>query len=220
MTQRKPTTLLVMVQDETGSMHSIQEQTITAFNEYFAELLANSDEFGRVLVHAWQFSDAAGEERVRQLHQGPLAKVPVLTPDNYRPRGNTPLLDAVGTAMQQAESVKADRYLFVVQTDGYENASRDFTHESISKMVSAKEADERWTLVFMGAGVDNWFKAAASMGASAMSTYSYAAADTRTVSSSLSRASVDFLATENLSNKNIVAEVESEVKKIKGKTPN
>lgn len=173
MTEEKKSTLLVFVQDETGSMSAIQEVTISAFNEYFDTLKGDAKDFGEVTVHVWQFSDSPGEERVRELHEGPLAGVPKLDTKSYRPRGVTPLLDAIGTALRQAEGVTADRYLFIAQTDGLENASRDFSRSEIEKMVSEKEAADNWTLVFLGAGIREWTREAAAMGVRGQSVSSY-----------------------------------------------
>lgn len=159
--KKKLTTLLVFVQDETGSMQGRRDATISAFNEYFAGLRAAAKEFGKVTVHAWQFSEAMGENRVRPLHQGTLAKTPKLSEKNYRPRGVTPLLDAVGTAIQQASAVEVDRYLFVVQTDGVENASRDFTHDQVQALFAEKEKLDNWSVVFLGAGMQGWARSAA-----------------------------------------------------------
>lgn len=214
MTEKKLSTLLVFVQDETGSMNSRRSATMSAFNEYFDTLKKDSKDFGKVTVHAWQFSEAAGEDRVRQLHRGTLAKVPKLTGNNYRPRGITPLLDAVGTAMQQADAANADRYLFIVQTDGLENASKDFEREQIAKMVSEKEADDNWTLVFLGAGISEWTKEAMAMGAYAGSTASVPDTPQATHSSysSLAGQTASLLSSPNTSDKQIAHKVEHDVK--------
>lgn len=195
MAAKKLKTLLVFVQDETGSMSGIQDQTIESFNEYFNTLKKDSKDFGTVKVQIHQFSaDGSGvEQRVRPLHNGTLAKVPVLTKENYRPRGITPLLDAVGTAIRQAEGEKYDRYLFIVQTDGYENASQDFTREQIAKMVSEKEASDNWTVVFLGAGVAQWAQQVHGMGASGQTVSSYNPQNTPVAYAALASVNAAFL---------------------------
>jgi len=169
MAEKKLKTLITFVQDETGSMGHIEEATVSAFNEYF-DGLRKEKGLGSVSVLVMQFSDAPPEERVRILHDGPLAKVPTLDSESYRPRGVTPLLDAVGTAIKQAEGKEVDRHLLIVQTDGIENASRDFTYEQIAKLVKKKEKAKNWTLVFLGAGVNQWARQTAQMGATLKST--------------------------------------------------
>jgi hypothetical protein len=190
-------TVLTFVQDETASMMHIADQTRSAFNEYF-KTLKNTDGIGEVDAQVWQFSSAAGEERVRSLYRGALAKVPKLTDENYRPRGVTPLLDAVGTAIQQAEQTKADRYLFIVQTDGLENDSKDFTREQVAKLVSKKEKSKNWTLVFLGAGIANWTKEAQNYGVAVASSVPFVAADVRMVYRTAGASSGAFLQTNSV----------------------
>lgn len=219
MTKRKPTTLLVFVQDETGSMMSRADATVSAYNEYFETLQRDGKDMGTVTVHVWQFSDAPGEERVRRLHDGKLADVPKLN-GTYRPRGVTPLLDAVGTALQQADAVKADRYLFVVQTDGQENASKDFTRQQVADLVAEKEKADNWTLVFLGAGVNEWSREAASMGATMDSAVSYGSTprDTTNAYASLATHSAAFLSSAGVADKNLGRKVTRDVGAT-GKTP-
>lgn len=211
-------TVLTFVQDETGSMHPIEDSTISAFNEYF-NTLKKDKKIGDVEVVVWQFSDSPGEDRVRKLHEGALKKVPVLTPKNYRPRGVTPLLDAVGTALKQAEGKKADRYLFIVQTDGLENASKDFTREQVAKLVAKKEKSKNWTLVFLGAGISNWKSEAQGFGATGQSVTSYDPADQQIAYAAMSATSSQFLRSANVKAANLGSTTEDEIKKRKKTTP-
>lgn len=191
-------TVLTFVQDETGSMLDIQDQTMSAFNEYF-KTLKNTDDIGEVEVCIWQFSDTFGqEEKVRSFYKGALAKVPELTFEEYRPRGNTPLLDAVGTALQQTEAINADRYLFIVQTDGLENASKDFSREQVAKLVAAKEASANWTIVFLGAGINNWVAEAQKYGVVASSAVPFVASNVAVAYAAAGQASGRFLRTNSV----------------------
>jgi len=218
MAKKTLKTVLTFVQDETGSMLSIEDATISAFNEYF-NTLKQDKKIGDVEAVVWQFSDSPGENRVRLLHEGALAKVPTLTPKNYRPRGVTPLLDAVGTALKQAEGKEADRYLFIVQTDGMENASRDFTREQIAKLVAKKEKSKNWTLVFLGAGIANWVNEARRMGATGQSVASYDSADQQIAYAAVAATSGSFLRSANVKAENLGADTQAEIKKRKDKTP-
>lgn len=216
-------TVLTFVQDETGSMHGVAETTRSAFNEYF-KTLKNDKEIGEVEAVVWQFSDAPGEDRVRLLFEGPVGKVPKLTEKTYRPRGVTPLLDAVGTALKQAEGKEADRYLFIVQTDGLENASRDFKREQIAKLVAKKEKAKNWTLVFLGAGIDNWTKESAGMGVVASSSVAYETADGAAAYGSLGQTSSAFLRTASPKAQTLGSDTEKGIeeqkkKKQKSSTP-
>jgi hypothetical protein len=209
-------TVLTFVQDETGSMYGIADQTRSAFNEYF-KTLKNTEDIGEVDVQVWQFSSNPSEERVRSLFRGALAKVPKLTDKNYRPRGITPLLDAVGTAIQQAEQTKADRYLFIVQTDGLENASKDFTREQVAKLVSKKEKSKNWTLVFLGAGIDNWVKEAQNYGVAASSSVPFVTTDVRVAYRTAGASSGAFLRTNSVKG-DVAAQTLSGIEEEKNKT--
>jgi hypothetical protein len=211
-------TVLTFVQDETGSMMGIADRTISAFNEYFDTLKKEKD-IGDVETIIWQFSDTQTEARVRKLHEGPLADVPTLDAQSYRPRGVTPLLDAVGTAIQQAEGKKADRHLFIVQTDGLENASVDFTREEIAKLVAKKEKAENWTLVFLGAGIANWVSEARAMGATGQSVTSYDPGDQTVAYASLSSTAGAFLRTNSVKAHSLGSDTEKEIKRRKKTTP-
>lgn len=201
--RKKLKTVLIFVQDETGSMSERAEPTVSAFNEYF-NTLKKAKDLGEITVQIWQFSDSPGEDRVRLYHDGSLADVPHLD-GAYRPRGVTPLLDAVGTAIKQAEAKKADRYLFIVQTDGLENASKDFSREQVAKLVAEKEKAKNWTLVFLGAGINEWTREAAAMGAMAYSSLSYAgdAHSTRGAYIAAASATANLLSSTSLSDKSM-----------------
>lgn len=77
----------------------------------------------------------------------------------YRPEGATALLDAVGTTVQVFRSgitpAEGDKYLLIIQTDGGENASREWNHAAVAKLLAELEA-EGWAVVFTGVGADGW----------------------------------------------------------------
>lgn len=211
-------TVLTFVQDETGSMLNIEQPTIDAFNEYF-KTLKNDKKVGDVETLVLQFSTNEPEDRVRVLHDGPLADVPKLTRRNYRPRGVTPLLDAVGTAIKQAEGKKADRYLFIVQTDGIENNSREYTHETVSKLIKKKDKSKNWTFVFLGAGVENWLGQVRQFGGRAQTVASYKPGDTVVAYAATADASSSLLRGTALAAPNMGAEVQDAIDKRKAKSP-
>lgn len=165
------TTVVALVLDETGSMAPTVTDTIGAVNDYFETLAKETPE---AKVSVMEFSDCFGQEatfRVLASDVSPDA-VPTLTPENYRPRGNTPLYDAIGKAITETEAITADRYLLVVMTDGHENASREWNLDGIKKLIEKKQG-ENWTIVYLGANQDAWAVGAA-MGVAPGSTMSYA----------------------------------------------
>lgn len=142
-------TLVAFVLDETGSMGHIADDTIGGVNTYFETLKKETPE---ALVSLMEFSDmSASEPTFRSVCSGvKVTDVPELTDENYRPRGNTPLLDAIGKAITETEKIEADRYLLVIMTDGYENASKEWTYEGVRKKMKKIEKTDKWTIVFLG----------------------------------------------------------------------
>jgi hypothetical protein len=102
-----------------------------------------------------------------------------LSRENYIPNGGTALLDAIGYAINETrkdyasltESQKPDNAIFVIITDGEENASKEFTQDQINKMISECK-NEKWEFIFLGASQES-IKAAKSYGISSANTACY-----------------------------------------------
>ena len=156
--------LVAICLDESGSMSSIAEATVSAFNEYVQSLYTESLKGGPAMfVTLTQFSDpmTRGGEKARVQYEAlRLDKVPTLSAKTYRPNGNTPLYDAIGHTIRSAEVWQEAelnrRVLLVIQTDGYENASRDFTRLEIVNLIQRNENHGSWTAIMLGAGIDAW----------------------------------------------------------------
>ena len=151
--------LIVLCQDQSGSMMSVRKQTIDGFNEYIGGL--KKDTNGRYLMTLIQFatSGAAIEKSWKMPFESlPIAEVPDLTEETYLPTGNTPLYDAVGAAIRSSEKVANGRpVLMVIQTDGQENASREWSYKAVRDLIEEKQKPgSLWTVVFMGADMDAW----------------------------------------------------------------
>jgi hypothetical protein len=148
-------TLVAVIIDESGSMDERRAETIASVNDYLQTI---EDENPDTLVTIVNFSSPIGDSnRVRFLERNtPVRDTWELTEETYRPRGNTPLLDAVGSTIRNIETENVDRFLVVVVTDGMENDSRDFTRESVVSLVRSKENSGKWTFTYLGVGVDAW----------------------------------------------------------------
>lgn len=153
--------LLSLVLDESGSMETNKAKTIDALNEYLKGL--ESDAKTDYTVTLTKFDTVHGEPTCRVLYKmQPLKSAPRLSPENYTPRGSTPLCDAVGqTARWMEPESKGKPVLMVIVSDGYENASLEFTKESIKKLIDEKEKAGNWTFVYLGADINAWAAAAA-----------------------------------------------------------
>ena len=140
--------------DESGSMGSCLKPTIDGFNQWLKEVRKQK---GKTTITLTQFSESYGEDNFRvAFAAADAADVKKLSTTSYRPRGNTPLFDAIGATITrlQKELDKQKKHppaaVVVIQTDGFENASRDYTRDTIRKLIEKKEKDG-WTFVFLGA---------------------------------------------------------------------
>lgn len=132
-------------------MAACKRQTIDGFNAYLAELKLLKDEC-RVTFR--QF-DADGTDTI--FDAAPLEDIQPLTEETFVPRGWTPLYDAMGTTMvTTAEQSQGSKVLFVVLTDGQENASRAWTYDRVHEYIKEREKNGKWTFVYIGMGTDGF----------------------------------------------------------------
>lgn len=147
-------TEIVFILDASGSMAGLEADTVGGFNSLIEK---NREEPGEATVSTILFSDGS-----RVLHDRlDIREVPALTRADYRCCGCTALLDAVGGAIGHVDLVQrvqprghaADRVLFVITTDGMENASRRFTYPQVKKMIE-QHRERGWEFLFIGANID------------------------------------------------------------------
>jgi hypothetical protein len=146
---------ITVVLDRSGSMASISNDVIGGLNTF---IQAQAQVEGEACFTLAQFDH---EYEVVHDHV-PVKDVPPLTAQTYVPRGSTALLDAIGrtivaTGARLASMAEADRpqvVLFAVQTDGLENASREFTRQQIFDMIRHQETKYSWQFVFLAADQD------------------------------------------------------------------
>lgn len=160
----KKTINIFFVLDETGSMDIIKDDTVGGYNQYLSSL---KDEKS---VN-YRFSMMKFDSNHRSIiHDAlPIANVPDLTNQTYTPGAATPLYDAVGKAITNMGRKK--NVLFIIQTDGLENASKKFTRQEIFDLITEK-TKSGWQFAFLGANQDAW-EAGADMGIAAGNTSSY-----------------------------------------------
>lgn len=155
--------LVNVVLDKSGSMESCRKSTIEGYNEYLNSLRADTETTYSVSLIQFD-SPSEGPELTVSYADKPLTDVPKLDSDGYKPRGMTPLYDAVGECIRRVEA-KDRGVITVIITDGHENASKEFTSASIKKLIAEKEK-ELWKFVFLGANIDS-AQVGATMGISA-----------------------------------------------------
>ena len=159
--ENKKITEMVFILDRSGSMGGLESDTIGGFNSM---LKKQREEEGEAFVTTVLFD---GE--VETLHDRlPIGEVPGMTKKEYFVRECTALLDAIGSTVRHVE--KVHRYIrkedvpgnvvFVITTDGLENASREFSAEKVRSMIEKKKK-EGWEFLFIGANIDSVTTAAA-----------------------------------------------------------
>ena len=152
---KKNLTELVMILDRSGSMCGLESDTIGGYNSM---LRKQREADGEVLVSTVLFDDRSEVlyDRV------PLEKMPQMTRKEYYVRGCTALLDAVGGAIHHIGNVhkyareedQPEKTIFVITTDGLENASREYTYDRVKKMVERQKEKYGWEFLFLGANID------------------------------------------------------------------
>lgn len=151
---KKGLTELVFIVDRSGSMGGLETDTIGGIN---ATLAKNREAEGEANVSIVLF-DNDSEVLV---DRKPIAEVANLTDKDYQVRGCTALLDCLGDSMKHTARVqgympdeyKAERVIFVITTDGYENASRHYSYDDVKKAIEAHK-EEGWEFLFLGANID------------------------------------------------------------------
>ncbi len=146
---------LVFILDKSGSMHSLTDDTIGGYNSVLDKQKAEKSD---IVVTTVLFNNRSSilHDRV------PAAVVPHITRDDYEAHGTTALYDAVGSAIDHIESVHhyirpediPEKTLFVITTDGKENASHLFTREQVRKMIEQKRTESGWEFIFLAANID------------------------------------------------------------------
>jgi hypothetical protein len=170
-----------IILDRSGSMASLVTDTVGGINEFVKEQPKGTT------FTLTQF-DYGTKVELDRTYTSARKKEAKITASQYQPRGLTPLLDAVGTTIERVLAepfTKKDRVTILVITDGYENASRDFTREKVKELVGqAKE--KGFQVVFMGADIDAYGEAG-SIGIGSDQTMSFAGASTGAAYSSMAR---------------------------------
>lgn len=145
--------------DRSGSMQGLTDDLIGGFNQFLLDQQAKS---GRAKMTVVLFDGQNPHEVI--VDSVRIGDVPELTRGTYQARGMTPLYDALGTLIEQADARvtrratndrPAEDQLVLVFTDGMENASRRFARARVFEMVQQRQEDG-WTFVFMGANQDSY----------------------------------------------------------------
>ena len=152
---RKNLTELVFILDRSGSMCGLEADTIGGFNSMIEK---QKREPGEALVSTVLF-----DHESTVLHDRvPLGCVAPMTARDYSVRGSTALLDAIGGAIHHIGNVhkyareedRPEHTLFVITTDGMENASRHYSSDRVKQMIERQKRRYGWEFLFLGANID------------------------------------------------------------------
>ena len=152
---KKNLTEIVFILDRSGSMAGLEKDTIGGFN---AMIEKQRKEEGEAYISTVLF-----DTRCDVIHDRvSLDKIKPLTDKEYFVRGCTALLDAVGGAIHHIANVhkyareedRPEKTVFVITTDGMENASRQYSYEKVKAMIQKEKEKYGWEFLFLGANID------------------------------------------------------------------
>lgn len=146
---------LVFILDRSGSMSGLERDTIGGFNSMIER---QRKEPGQVLVSTVLFDNESDvlHDRI------PLDHIQKMTEDDYYVQGCTALLDAVGDALHHIGNIHKyarkedipEKTMFIITTDGMENASRRYSYEMVKQMIEDRKKEKGWEFIFLGANID------------------------------------------------------------------
>ena len=152
---KKNLTEIVFILDRSGSMAGLEADTIGGFN---AMIEKQREEPGQALVSTVLFDN--DQEVIHD--RVDIQRIRPMTRKEYYVRGCTALLDAVGGAIHHIGNVhkyareedRPAKTLFVITTDGMENASRKYSYERLKEMIQRQQEKYGWEFLFLGANID------------------------------------------------------------------
>ncbi len=152
---KKGLTELVFILDKSGSMAGLESDTIGGFNSMLKKQKA--------LPGECRITTVLFDNRYELLHDRiDIQAVSSITEREYQVGGSTALLDAIGRTIQKlidvqrntAEAYRAENVMFVIITDGEENASREYSSQKVKAMIEHEKERFGWEFVFLGANID------------------------------------------------------------------
>ena len=151
---------IVFILDKSGSMYDYEQDTIGNYNSYI-----DSQREKNVNVTTVLFDD----KYKMILKRENIKNVKPLTTEDYQASGCTALYDAIGKTINFMDEQKPEKTIFIITTDGYENASIEYSRKQIKKMI---EEHDNWEFIYLGTDIDS-YTASASIGIKASHSSNY-----------------------------------------------
>ncbi len=144
----------LIIVDESGSMYCIERQTVNGLNETLQSIRRTQEKFPETesYVSLMTFSS----DKINMIYNcTPANEAADINPQDYNPGGCTPLYDAIGKGVGELKKVVApvDKVIVTILTDGEENSSKEFNHQSIQRMIEEQKKKD-WIFTFIGANID------------------------------------------------------------------
>lgn len=152
---KKGLTELVFILDKSGSMSGMETDTIGGYNSMLEKQQAVDGQC--------HITTALFDNHYELLHDRiDIKAVSPITRREYFVGGSTALLDAIGTTIHKissaqahtAEAYRAEKVMFVIITDGEENASREYSAQAVKELIERHKKDAGWEFIFLGANID------------------------------------------------------------------
>ena len=152
---KKSHTFYHIILDQSGSMSDCVNQTLKGLADQRKEILAIANEFPdqEIRVGLTVF-DHNVELKYSNLSVTELSR---MNSFQYKPNGQTALLDAIGMSVAATQRLmvnEGDSAVIIILTDGYENASKEYSHKQIKELIQAKEETGKWSFTYLGATLD------------------------------------------------------------------
>ncbi|TVP97336.1 MAG: VWA domain-containing protein [Acholeplasmatales bacterium] len=146
---------MVFILDRSGSMQGLEKQTIDGFNEFISKQKSVA---GEAVVSTVLFNHTFDVLH----HRLDIREVRPLEVSDYRVNGTTALLDAIGRGIEKIaeihhflpEASRPEQTIFIITTDGMENASRSYRYQDIKRRIAHQKEHYGWEFIFLGANMD------------------------------------------------------------------
>lgn len=153
---------IIFILDRSGSMSGTENDTIGGFNSFIQQHKKNKNTKVTTVLFDDQYEVLYERKKITEVKK--------LTPKEYYVRGCTALMDAIGKTINSlSPKIKNNKVLFVITTDGLENASHEYTKEKIRKLI---KKHSNWEFIYIGADIDSYSEAS-SIGIKTSNTANY-----------------------------------------------